>query len=188
MAYQRIAIVGKSGSGKTTLARQVAEKLSLPHIELDAIHCQANWTHPPRSEMRAQVELELSSKPRWIADGNYLSSVQDIVWSRADTLIWLDYPLHVALWRLLKRTYIRLFGTSAQRELWNGNHETLWHHLTSGIWNNLFSWSTKMHYQMRRDFPPLLEADDFKHLTVLRFRNSNETEKWLQALSRKKIE
>jgi adenylate kinase family enzyme len=185
MAYQRIAIVGKSGSGKSTLARQLAEKLSLPHIELDAIHWQPNWTESPKSEMRAQVESELSSKPRWIADGNYLGTVQDAVWSRADTLIWLDYPLHVVLWRLLKRTYGRIFGTSEQRELWNGNRETLWHHLTSGIGNNLFAWCIKIHYRMRREFPLVLRGDDFRHLTVLRFRNSNETETWLHALDGK---
>lgn len=32
---QRICIIGTSGSGKTTLARQIAQKLKIPHLELD---------------------------------------------------------------------------------------------------------------------------------------------------------
>jgi adenylate kinase family enzyme len=40
---ERIVVIGMSGSGKTTLAWQLGQKLSLPHIEVDAIHWQAGW-------------------------------------------------------------------------------------------------------------------------------------------------
>lgn len=181
--YQRIAIVGKSGSGKTTLAFEVAEKLSLPLVELDALNWQAGWNDLTKPEMRAKVEKTLIPDAQWVADGNYLTSIRDVVWTRADTLIWLDYPLYVAHWRLLKRTFDRIVF---KRELWNGNRETLWHHLTSGIWNNLFSWSTKLHFKMRREVPVWLEMEENKHLTVLRFRSSKETQAWLDRLGNKK--
>jgi adenylate kinase family enzyme len=39
----RIVVVGTSGAGKTTLARRIADRLQLPHIELDAINWQSEW-------------------------------------------------------------------------------------------------------------------------------------------------
>ena len=44
---QRISIIGTSGCGKTTLARQLCQRLAIPHIELDALHWEANWTEVP---------------------------------------------------------------------------------------------------------------------------------------------
>ena len=44
---RRIVVVGTSGSGKTTLAREVARRLALPHVEIDALHWGPNWTEPP---------------------------------------------------------------------------------------------------------------------------------------------
>ena len=43
---------------------------------------------------------------RWVTDGNK-SAVRDLVWPRADTVVWLDYPLAVSLWRLGKRALWR---------------------------------------------------------------------------------
>jgi len=88
---QRISVVGTSGSGKTTLARQIFQSIDIPHIELDALHHEPNWTEAPIDVFRKRVEQSLSGNS-WVVDGNY-SKVRDIVWSRADTVIWLDYPL-----------------------------------------------------------------------------------------------
>ena len=119
MAYQRIAVIGTTGSGKTTLARAVAVQLDTPHVELDALHWGPNWTSPAHLELRARVGAALNSE-RWVVDGNY-SKVRDIIWARADTIVWLDYSLPLTLWRLTRRTLRRL----AKREvLWNGNRES----------------------------------------------------------------
>jgi adenylate kinase family enzyme len=180
MAYERVVVVGKSGAGKSTLAIQLAKKFHLQNIELDAFSWQANWTQISKTEMREKIDPALPPDGHWVADGNYIRVIQDIVWQRADTLIWLDYPFYIALWRVFKRTINRIW---TGRELWNGNRETLWHHLSS--WNpdeNLFVWCWRMHWQHRRDFPMFLKKPEHQHLRVLRFRHPSETEEWLRRL------
>jgi adenylate kinase family enzyme len=99
---RRISVVGTSGSGKTTLARQISQRLAIPHVELDALHHEPDWQEAPIDVFRKRVEQSLSSDS-WVVDGNY-SKVRDIVWSRADTVVWLDYSLPVIMTRLLRRT------------------------------------------------------------------------------------
>ena len=130
--YKRIVVVGVTSSGKSTLAKQLAEKLDLGFVELDALHWEPNWQQADPFVFRERVEK--ATRPNgWVVAGNY-SIVRDIVWSRAEAIIWLDYPLHIVFWRLLMRTIRRGW---TQEELWNGNHETFWWHLK--LWVVVFS-------------------------------------------------
>ncbi|RFU33300.1 hypothetical protein B7463_g3029, partial [Scytalidium lignicola] len=172
MIFERIVVIGKSGSGKTTLATTLAKKLELSHIELDAISWQENWVQLPKDKMRKRVNEAIQANGLWVVDGNY-SFVRDIVWTRADTVIWLDYPLRVALWRLICRTISRLVRRT---ELWNGNRESVRHHLTFDPDENLFLWAIRTHWQHRREYPMLLKQSEYSHLNVLRFRTPKELE------------
>ncbi|KAF2436925.1 hypothetical protein EJ08DRAFT_655081 [Tothia fuscella] len=180
MCLNKIVIVGKSGAGKTTLAGQLSTKLSLKHVELDGIAWQKDWTMLSIDEFRNRVDKALASNDSWVADGNYTRRAQDIIWQRADTLIWLDYPLYLALWRVLTRTLGRIFWNV---ELWNGNRETFGHHLNFDPNENLFLFTIRMHKNHRADFPRVLAQAEYQHLKVLRFRHPRETEEWLSALS-----
>jgi adenylate kinase family enzyme len=180
MTLERIVIVGKCGAGKTTLATQLADRLNLTNVELDAINWQPNWISLRWCEMRKHVDKALPVDGYWIADGNYIRVVRDIVWGRADTLIWLDYSLPVASLRVLRRTIGRIVR---RKELWNGNRETLRNHLTCNLNQNLFLWTIRMHWQHRKDFPAHFKQPEYSHLNVLRFRTPKETEQWLCGLS-----
>ncbi|MEU6713476.1 hypothetical protein ABZ897_18490 [Nonomuraea sp. NPDC046802] len=116
---RRVSVVGNAGSGKSTLSAGLAGRLGVPWLELDSIFHMAGWTPRPPEEFRAEVE-RFTAGDGWVVDGNY-SLVRDLVWSRADTVIWIDLPRHRVMRQLLSRT-LRRMATGA--ELWNGNKES----------------------------------------------------------------
>jgi adenylate kinase family enzyme len=169
---RRIIVTGTTGSGKTTLATQLARHLNVPRIELDAHNWGPNWTTFPTEVFRASVDAATAGDD-WVLDGNY-SAVRDIVWPRADTLIWLDYPLGVNLWRLARRGFVR----SAKRvELYSGNLETFRNNFFSR--DALFLWAIKSHGRKRRELPALLALPEHAHLAAIRIRTPQETRRWL---------
>ena len=56
---RRIAVWGPTGSGKTTVARELANRLGLPAVELDALFHRPNWQPTPDDDFRAKVEQVL---------------------------------------------------------------------------------------------------------------------------------
>jgi adenylate kinase family enzyme len=117
---QRVAVVGPVASGKTTLAHALAQRAGLPHTELDVLRFALGWSQVPDGEFRGRV-AELVRRERWVIDGNY-ASVRDLLWRRADTVVWLDYSLSVVLWRLLSRTVRRVVG---REDLGSGRRERI---------------------------------------------------------------
>jgi len=49
---KRVNVKGISGSGKSTFAVELARRLELPYIELDALHHGPNWSEPTAEEFR----------------------------------------------------------------------------------------------------------------------------------------
>ena len=165
---RRICVVGTSGSGKTTFARELAARLRLPHVELDALHHGPNWSDPSADEFRDTLERELFSLDGWVCCGAYHHKLGHLVPSRADTLVWLDLPLRVKLWRLWRRTMSRLVHRT---ELWNGNRESL----RSAFWGreSLFGWTLIRHLDDARSEHWL------EHPNAVRLRSSREVRRWL---------
>src|SRR5262249_32296007 len=83
---QRIWVIGASGTGKTTLAAEVARRLDVSHVELDAIHHGPDWAEPDPDEFRAAVAAEVA-KPAWVIDGAYRAKLGDLVPGAADTIV-----------------------------------------------------------------------------------------------------
>ena len=172
---QRIAIVGTTGSGKTTLARTVAGALHVRHVELDALHWGAGWTAADREAFRRATELALAGD-RWVVDGNY-KKVRDIIWSRADTVVWLDYSVGTILRRLFVRSLRRSFG---HEELWNGNRETFRTQFLSR--DSLFLWVFRTHWRYRATYATLLGAPEHAHLQAVRLEGPAQAEAWLRSV------
>ncbi len=169
---RRIVVLGTTGSGKTTLARRLAAWLGVPHIELDALHWGPGWT-PVLTALFRERAAAATAGDRWVADGNY-SAVRDIVWPRADTIVWLDYPLAVNLWRLARRSIRR--GVTGEA-LWSGNRESLRGQFLSR--DSLFLWALKSHGRKRREYPAQFVRPEHAHLAVVRLRSPRATRAWL---------
>lgn len=102
-------IIGQPGSGKSTLARKLGAITHLPVFHIDTIHWQSGWIERPRSE-KTRLCLEVQARPAWIFEGGHSITWPDRL-ARADTLIWLDFPPALRLWRVSKRT-LRWWGRS----------------------------------------------------------------------------
>lgn len=176
--YKRIVVIGTTSSGKSTLAKRLADKLDLDFIELDALHWEPNWKEAELAIFQERVEKATQTE-KWVVAGNY-SKVRDLIWSRAEAVIWLDYPFPIVFWRLLTRTIRRGW---TQEELWNGNREKFWWHLK--IWSDesLFKWLFKTYWRRKREYPVLLSLPENQHLATLHFRHPKEAESWLENLS-----
>lgn len=172
MIGRRIVIIGTTCAGKTTLARALGEKMGVPHVELDALHWGPDWTPVPVDVFRSAVADALSGEA-WTTDGNY-SKTRDIVWGRADTLVWLDYALPIIMGRLLTRTLRRVV---TRETLWNDNRET-WRGAFFSR-DSLFIFAITSHARRRRNTPRHLEEPAYQHLNVIRLRSPRATQRWL---------
>jgi adenylate kinase family enzyme len=177
-SYHRIVVVGTTSSGKSTLASQLVEKIGADFIELDALHWEPNWVEAPDEVFHKRVETAISSQV-WVVAGNY-HVVRDVIWQRAEAVIWLDYPFHVVFWRLLTRTIRRSFF---REELWNGNRENFWMHLKLWSDESLFHWLFKTYWRRKREYPTLFELPENAHLKVIHFKHPKETDEWLENMS-----
>lgn len=171
---RRVAIVGHSCTGKSTLARALAGRLGHPRLELDAVHWLPGWTPQAAEPFRERVS-DFVSGPNWIVDGNY-SRVQDLVFARADTVVWLDFPLPLVFARLIRRSVRR---SLIREELWNGNRETLRHALFS--WDGLPLWILRTHAKKNRRYVEAMDDPDL-HARWVRLRSPRELEIWLASI------
>lgn len=172
---RRIHVVGTSGSGKTTLARQIAERLDIPYVELDALHWEPDWTPADKAILRARVTDALAGGA-WVVDGNY-TALHDLTLARADTLIWLDYPLPVVLWRVTTRTARRYF---ARTTLWNGNRERLGSVFSK---DSIILWALTTWAKNRRRYRELSAGATYVQVHIVRLRSPRQTRRWLGSLA-----
>jgi hypothetical protein len=114
----------------------LADVLDASYVELDAIFHQPDWIDLKREEFQRRVK-EVVQGDRWVIDGNY-SAVWDIVWGRADTVVWLDPPYWRVMTRVIRRTLRRVI---MRTELWNGNREPLSNLYSFNPQKSIIAWS-----------------------------------------------
>lgn len=99
---KQVSVIGCPGAGKTMFSKELARVTGLPLVHLDRMyHDKAHAYETDKESWRARVAREVA-KPRWIIDGNYKSTF-DIRLPQSDTIIFLDYPTRVSIWRAAKR-------------------------------------------------------------------------------------
>ena len=176
--YKRLIVIGVTSSGKSTLAEQLAKRFDLNYVELDALHWEPDWQGAPRAVFRARVEKAMQAD-RWIVAGNYSIS-RDLIWPKAEAVIWLDYPFLTVLWQLTRRTFERWW---TQELLWGTNRERLWMHFKVWSDESLYHWLFKTYWRRKGEFPILLSQPEHQHLKLIRFKHPKATRDWLERLS-----
>jgi adenylate kinase family enzyme len=170
----RFSVIGTSGSGKSIVAAEISRRMTIPHIELDALHWRKGWREAPEHEFRQLVDAATKADA-WVADGNY-HQVRDIIWLRAGWIVWLDLPFPTVFWRTLCRTLTRFI---THEELWNENVEGL---------RSLFGpdamplWVLRTYWRRKKEYPQLLLKPEYSHLHVIHLQSQHEVRKWLESL------
>lgn len=99
---KRIMIVGQPGSGKSTLARRLGDRTRLPVVHIDKIHWLPGWIERSRAE-KTRLCNEAAEADHWIFEGGHSETWAGRI-ARADMLIWLDRPIGLRLWRVVRRS------------------------------------------------------------------------------------
>jgi len=148
------------------------------HVELDSIYHQPGWTQLSNEEFQARVAA--ATEPgTWVVDGNY-SVVRDIVWDKADTVVWFDLPYATVMARTIRRTLRRTF---TREELWNGNREPL-----SNLWSlkpekSIIAWTATRHGVYRRRYSDAEHDPRWAGLHFVRLRSQAEADGFLEGVA-----
>lgn len=169
---QRVMIVGGPGSGKSSLARELGEVTGLPVYHMDLVHWKPGWTRRPMVE-KWQLVREIEEREAWIFEGGY-SATFDSRAARADTLIWLDLPVALRLWRVTKRL-ARYWGRS-RPDLPTGCVEGL----NRETWV-FFRWIWTSRTSSRRRVERLIEQQD--GLGVYHLKSRSEVRRFLKQVA-----
>lgn len=128
---KRILVIGSGGAGKSTFSAKLGVKSNLPVLHLDSYFWSAGWVEPDKEEWRQTVG-RLTAKAAWIMDGNYGGTL-DIRLTACDTVIFLDRPRILCLWRIFWRR-LRFHGKT-RPDMAEGCDEHLTWAFIRYVWN-----------------------------------------------------
>lgn len=170
----RVNVVGTSGSGKSTFARQLAERMQAPYIEMDVIHWLPDWQEKSDNQFFADLKSQLQTE-YWVLDGNYNKSLE-VKWQDVDTVIWLDYSFAITAYRAITRALSRCLS---KQELWpgTGNVETFKQTFMSK--DSILLWTLKTFRRNRRRYLDMIAAPEYQHIKFIRIRHPKQAKRFL---------
>lgn len=166
---KKIILIGSGGAGKSTLAQRLGEALAIEVIHLDKLHWKPNWTSTPKDEFRKIVEAQLA-KDEWVIDGNF-NSTMELRMAACDTVIYMDFPRLVCLYRALKRAFT--YYNKTRPDMGEGCNERLDFEFLHWVWT--FPRNVKPKIEER-----IKKLGDDK--TVIRLKSPKEAEDFLANL------
>ncbi|MFC1526711.1 hypothetical protein ACFL6X_07880 [Candidatus Latescibacterota bacterium] len=173
---RRIHVVGNTSAGKSTLGQRLAAILDVPFVELDAINWQPDWvglvdTNPERFESEVAAATAADG---WVVAGSYFSFSQKILWPRVQTVVWLDPPMPVLIWRVMTRSWRRW---RTKELLWGTNYERFWPQLM--LWSrqhSLIYWAVTQGGHKRRRMRAAMADPTWAHIRFVRLTSRGEVE------------
>lgn len=169
---QRVMVVGGPGSGKSTLARVLGNRTGLPVHHVDQIIWAPGWVMRSTEES-APIARDVEAKEQWVIDG-FLTETWPTRAARADTLIWLDLPIGLRLWRTVKRL-IQNFGR-VRPDMADGCPEQVSGEFIGFLW---WMWQTRT--SQREEFEILIA--EHPHLTVHHLRSRTAVVQFLKEVT-----
>jgi adenylate kinase family enzyme len=100
---KKVSIIGSAGSGKSTLAARLGNANGITVIHLDKLYWKPGWTEPGKDEWN-EIVKNILDQEEWIIDGNY-GGTMEMRLAASDTIVFLDLPRTVCVWRVLKRVF-----------------------------------------------------------------------------------
>ncbi len=163
---KRILVIGSGGAGKSTVARRLGQLLDLEVNHLDKFYWKPGWVESPPDEWLETV-TELINRESWIIDGNY-SGTLEFRLQKCDTIVFLDMPRLLCLWRILKRNL--LYRSGGRPDITEGCLEKLNFEFVSWVWN-----------YSRRSRPKVVKLirEHSKEKRVVWLRSNADVEKFL---------
>jgi adenylate kinase family enzyme len=171
---QRVLVGGISGAGKTTFARELSRRCGLPYFEMDAFYHGPGWVPIPTFE--ADV-AEVVAQSSWVFDSHGYAQVRDLMWSRADTAIWLDYSRVVVTSRVVRRSVAR---ARDKEPLFNGNTEDVRAWLDP---EHPIQWSVRAYADRRRDMRSRFHDPAHAGMAKVHLRTPRAARRWLDLVA-----
>jgi len=128
---RRILVIGSGGAGKSTVARRLGHSLGIEVHHLDKYYWKPGWIESPPDEW-LQTVAKLIDRESWIIDGNYGGSLK-LRLQKCDTIVFLDMPRLLCLWRIVKRRF--LYRNGGRPDIVEGCPEKLDFEFVSWVWN-----------------------------------------------------
>ena len=167
---KRVLVIGSAGAGKSTFARRLGEKTGLEVIHLDKLYWKPNWVETTDKVEWRRILAEILRGESWIIDGNY-GSTMEMRLEASDTVILLDFPRYVCIWRALKR--VVLYRNRTRPDMAEGCNEKIDWEFLAWIW-----------YYPKRSKPKvenLLRRSE-NEKKVVRLRSKTEIENFIAKL------
>ncbi len=128
---KKIIVIGSSGAGKSTFARRFGAATEIEVVHLDKLYWKPGWIEPSEDEWKA-ILVEALKGDSWIIDGNYSGTIEMRV-AACDTVIFLDLPPVVCVYRILKRVAVH-YGKNRPAMAEGCNEQFDWKFLV-WVWN-----------------------------------------------------
>ena len=162
-------MIGSGGAGKSTFSRRLGERLGLEVIHLDVEHWRPGWVETPKEEWRLKVEA-LCRRESWVMDGNFSGTLEPRL-AACDTVVFLDLPRAVCVWRVLKR--VVTYRKNTRPDMAEGCHEKFDVKFLHWVWT----------YPERTRPKVLALLEKYREgRKVIRLRSSAEVERFLKQL------
>lgn len=164
---KRILIIGSGGSGKSTLARRLGEKTGIEVVHLDKLFWNPGWVRTEKKEW-LEIVRQAIEKESWIIDGNFGSTLE-LRAEACDTIIFMDIPRYVCLYRIMKRWVV--YRNESRPDMAPGCDEKMDLEFFMWVWD----------YPKRsKPEKELLMERYANEKTIIRLRSNGEIEDFLQ--------